>query len=89
MINGEIIGYQLSTRNSFGTHLARLAVAPNHQGRGIGYLLVQDLLNQTRRAGLYRLTVNTQNDNRTSLALYHKIGFELSGERYTVFTYRP
>jgi ribosomal protein S18 acetylase RimI-like enzyme len=89
IVEGDVVGYQISTRNSFGTHLARLAVSPHHQGHGIGYLLVQDLILQTRRAGLYRLTVNTQNDNTASLALYQKIGFELSGERYTVFTYRP
>ncbi len=87
LVDGEIVGYQISTRNSFGTHLARLAVTPRYQGRGIGYLLVQDLLNQTRRVGGYRLTVNTQNDNLTSLALYQKIGFEFTGERYTVFNY--
>lgn len=86
-VNGEVVGYQLSTRNSFGAHLARLAVVPQHQGQGLGYLLVQDLLNQTHSMGLYRLTVNTQNDNTTSLALYQKIGFHLTGERYTVFTY--
>jgi ribosomal protein S18 acetylase RimI-like enzyme len=85
-INGEIIGYQISTRNSFGAHLARLAVTAPLQGQGIGYLLVQDLLMQCLRAGLHRLTVNTQNDNLNSLALYKKIGFELTGERYTVFS---
>jgi len=67
--------------------LARLAVNPQQQGRGLGYLLVQNLLNQAHDAGLYRLTVNTQNDNNASLALYQKIGFHLTGERYTVFTY--
>lgn len=87
-VNGEVVGYQISTRNSFGAHLARLAVVPQHQGQGLGYLLVQELLNQTHRIGLYRLTVNTQNDNNTSLALYQKIGFHLTGERYTVFTYQ-
>ena len=87
-INDEVVGYQISTRNSFGAHLARLAVAPQQQRHGIGYYLVQDLLNKTRLAGLQRLTVNTQSDNRASLALYKKIGFVLTGERYTVFTYR-
>jgi ribosomal-protein-alanine N-acetyltransferase len=86
-IDGEVVGYQISTRNSLGAHLARLAVLPRYQGRGLGYLLVQDLLNQAHYVGLYRLTVNTQNDNRTSLALYQKIGFQLTGERYTVFNY--
>jgi len=87
-INNETVGYQISTRNSFGVHLARLAVLPQQQGHGVGYYLVQDLLNKTRLAGLYRLTVNTQNDNQASLALYQKMGFVLTGERYTVFTYQ-
>lgn len=87
-INSEIVGYQISTRNSFGVHLARLAVLPHLQRHSIGYYLVQDLLNKARFAGLYRLTVNTQNDNQASLALYQKMGFVLTGERYTVFTYQ-
>jgi ribosomal protein S18 acetylase RimI-like enzyme len=87
-INDEIVGYQISTRSSFGAHLARLAVIPQRQRRGIGYYLVQDLMSKTRLAGLYRLTVNTQNDNQASLALYQKMGFVLTGERYTVFTYQ-
>ena len=86
LVNGEVVGYQLSTRNSFGLHLARLAVTPRLHGRGIGSLLVQDLFIQGWRAGLHRFTVNTQNDNRASLSLYKKIGYELTGERYTVFT---
>jgi ribosomal protein S18 acetylase RimI-like enzyme len=87
-LNGEIVGYQISTRNSFGVHLARLAVTTRMQGHGIGYLLVQDLLTQSRRAGLHRMTVNTQSDNSISLALYKKIGFELTGEHYTVFVFQ-
>ena len=85
---GEIVGYQISTRNALGAHLARLAVISSLQGRGIGYLLVQDLINKCRRAGLYNLTVNTQGDNQASLALYKKIGFVLSGESYSVFEKR-
>jgi len=86
--NNEIVGYQISTRNSFGVHLARLAVLPQQQRHSIGYYLVQDLLNKARLGGLYRLTVNTQNDNQASLALYQKMGFVLTGERYSVFTYQ-
>lgn len=86
--DGKIIGYQISTRNSFGVHLARLAVSPAFQGRGLGYALVEDLLHHIQRMGILRLTVNTQSDNRTSLALYQAIGFTLTGERYPVFTYQ-
>jgi ribosomal protein S18 acetylase RimI-like enzyme len=87
-IDDEVVGYQISTRNSFGVHLARLAVVPQQQRQGVGYYLVQDLLTKARLAGALRLTVNTQNDNKASLALYQKLGFVLTGERYTVFTYQ-
>lgn len=86
--NGKLVGYQISTRNSFGVHLARLAVSPAFRGRGLGYAIVQNLLRQIYRMGVFRLTVNTQNDNGASLALYHKIGFMLTGECYPVYTYQ-
>lgn len=85
---GEIIAYQISTRSPFGAHLARLAVHPGYQGKGIGYLLVQNLIQQTIRQGVKRVTVNTQSDNSSSLALYEKMGFFLTGEQYPVYTYK-
>ena len=82
---GRVIGYQISTRNPLGAHLARLAVLPEVQGRGIGYALVADLAEQAGRLGMTHLTVNTQSDNATSLALYQRAGFHETGERYPVF----
>lgn len=84
VLNGEIVAYQMSTRNPFGAHLARLAVHPRCQGQRFGYLMIQDLLQTIRAQGLSRLTVNTQNDNAASLALYQKIGFKRTGEQYCV-----
>jgi ribosomal-protein-alanine N-acetyltransferase len=83
--DGQVIGYQLSTRNSLGVHLARLAVRPAVQGKGVGYALVADLIQQVGRRGISHLTVNTQSDNATSLALYQRIGFRETGERYPVY----
>ena len=83
--NGQVFGYQLSTRNPLGAHLARLAVCPELQGRGIGRALVADLIQQAQRRSMYHLTVNTQSDNSASLALYKKIGFQETGERYPVY----
>jgi len=54
-------------------------VRPELQGRGVGRLLVADLIQQAERHGMYRLTVNTQSDNSASLALYRKIGFMKPG----------
>lgn len=82
---GEVIGYQLSTRNSLGVHLARLAVRPSWQGKGLGYALVADLLQKAGRSGITHFTVNTQSDNAESLALYQKLVFHETRERYPVY----
>ncbi len=83
-----IVGYQISTGGSFGAHLARLAVLPEMQGRSIGAALVSDLISHMRRGGGMKVTVNTQNNNTASLALYSRLGFHRTGEEYPVYTLR-
>ncbi len=82
----EIIGYQLSTISPVSAHLARLAVEPHMQNRQVGRKLITDLFQRCKQKGIEELTVNTQSDNQSSLALYKRMGFELSGERYPVYT---
>jgi ribosomal protein S18 acetylase RimI-like enzyme len=82
-----LIGYQLSTRNPLGAHLARLGVRPEAQGRGVGAALVSQLLHEFNVEQLGRLSVNTQADNTASLSLYKKIGFVRTGEHFPVFVY--
>jgi ribosomal protein S18 acetylase RimI-like enzyme len=81
----EIVGYQYSTSSMMGGHLARLAVKKKMQGKGIGYLLVHQLLSQFSRQGVQHVTVNTQRNNAASLALYAKAGFNITGESYRVY----
>ncbi len=82
---GRVIGYQISTRSPLGAHLARLAVLPEEQGRGIGYALIADLVRRVGGFGVNHLTVNTQSDNAASLMLYKRTGFRETGERYPVY----
>ncbi len=81
----EIVGYQYSTASTMGGHLARLAVKTNAQGNGIGYLLVNEVLTYFKKQGFKHVTVNTQQENAASLALYAKAGFTLTGESYRVY----
>jgi ribosomal protein S18 acetylase RimI-like enzyme len=83
-----VVGYQISTANPFGAHLARLAVRPDAQRRGLGSLIVADLIRRLNEKGVARLTVNTQSDNLASLALYDKIGFTVTGEKFPVYCYQ-
>lgn len=81
----EIIGYQISTAMTIYGHLARLAVKPEEQHQGIAYALVYDLLKQFEQRGFWRVTVNTQSDNKASLHLYKKFGFVRTKEEIKVY----
>jgi len=87
-LDGGIVGYQISTKNPVGGHLARLAVRPEAQGQGVGVALVNDLLERGSRRGFTRLSVNTQSDNSVSMHLYRKLGFHQTGEHYPVYTHK-
>ncbi|MEJ5241047.1 MAG: GNAT family N-acetyltransferase [Anaerolineales bacterium] len=86
-LDGKILGYQITTGHPFGAHLARLAVHSQVQGHGWGRRLLEDLFAFLRSRRIERLTVNTQHDNRVSLSLYRRVGFERTGEEYPVYVY--
>jgi ribosomal protein S18 acetylase RimI-like enzyme len=86
-IQGEIVAYQLATGNPFGSHLARLAVHPNYQRRGIARAILNHLLANLKNLNTQRVTVNTQSDNAASLGLYASAGFTHTYEHYPVFLF--
>lgn len=88
-INGQIIGYQISTATPLGGHLARLAVHPDWQGQGVGQTLLYDLLLKFKERGAHTITVNTQQENIASLYLYQKFGFRPTDETYAVYQIAP
>ena len=79
MLDGETVGYQMSTRHQGSGHLARLAVTPAHQGKRIGTALLHELLGKFNRQGIYLVTVNTQQNNPWSQRLYRHFGFFRNG----------
>jgi ribosomal-protein-alanine N-acetyltransferase len=81
----DVIGYQMTTGGGVRAHLARLAVHPSVQGRGVGRALLGDLFQRLVQNGYLKLSVNTQSDNQTSLKLYQKMGFVRTGEAYPVY----
>jgi ribosomal-protein-alanine N-acetyltransferase len=87
-VNGRVAGYQISTVNPQGGHLARLAVDPAYQRQGIGTALLDDLLNRFLEQGIVDVSVNTQADNHSSLELYRKFGFRLVDESYPVYQFK-
>lgn len=84
-MDGQVVGFQLTTPSRAGAHLARLAVLPGWQGKGIGRALVGRLVRDCQQKRRGEITVNTQNTNATSLAVYQRLGFRLNGVRFPVF----
>jgi len=83
-----IVGYQISTHSPFGAHLARLAVQPEMQRRGIASALIGNLINELLAKDISQLSVNTQSKNERSIALYAKNGFKRTEEEYPLYSFQ-
>ncbi|MCA9914940.1 MAG: GNAT family N-acetyltransferase [Anaerolineae bacterium] len=77
--DGQIVGYQLSTKHQGSGHLARLAVHPAIQGKRVGAALLHHLLENMAYRGVRSMTVNTQASNTFSQRLYQRYGFFRNG----------
>ncbi|MBN2554976.1 MAG: GNAT family N-acetyltransferase [Anaerolineales bacterium] len=87
-LDGELLGYQISTSSMFGAHLARVAIDPAWQGKGMGTALVADTIHTLHGQGYTRISVNTQADNYPSQKLYEQLGFQRTGTRYPILAQR-
>jgi GNAT superfamily N-acetyltransferase len=56
-------------------YLARIAVHPDASGRGLGQLLLQEVVAESRRIGAARCVLDVATDNDRSIALYRRAGF--------------
>lgn len=55
--------------------IEKVAVAPDRQGRGIGRLLMTELLSSASQAGIEVLTLDCRGDNERAARLYQSLGF--------------
>lgn len=85
---GQVVGYAFSDVHREAGQLARLAVSPAMQQRGIGSQLLGDALAFCRRAGARTFTLNTQDSNAASRQLYTRYGLRVVGSRIPVMEYR-
>lgn len=85
LVNQQIAGFQISTRHQGTGHLARLAVHPSMQGKGVGAALVYDLIDKLEKRGAESITVNTQMTNDHSQHLYERFGFRRNGFDFPVW----
>ena len=80
-VGGQIIGYEWCELYGQRAHLARLAIQPDYQGRGIGAQLLHRAITDALAHGAKEISLNTQENNERSLALYRRFGFTVTDRR--------
>jgi len=58
----------------------RVAIAPNHLGRGLAKILLQQIEQFTCDNGIHSLRADTNFDNTPMLHLFEKLGYQYCGE---------
>ena len=80
-LEGRIVGYEWCELYGSQAHLSRLAVHPEYQGRGIGAQLLYRAVADALAQGASQISLNTQENNERSLALYRRFGFAVTDRR--------
>jgi ribosomal protein S18 acetylase RimI-like enzyme len=79
VVGGEPAGFVvLGGTDSGVVHLNAIAVAPDHRGKGVGELLMQEAERCARRRGAKRLSLHTAQANLAALALFLRCGFRIT-----------
>ena len=62
-------------------HVTTIAAHPNHRNRGLGALLLNQMINEAKRRGCIKMTLEVRPSNDHALRLYNKTGFVSHGLR--------
>ena len=74
------VGFSLFRTVADEAELLLLAVAPDHQHRGIGRLLLEQFVEQARSAGANRVHLEVR-DGNPAVQMYRRAGFQPAGRR--------
>lgn len=75
----QVIGvYVLISSSPETVEIINLAVAEEHQGKGIGRALLMDAIQTAKKQGYKTIEIGTGNSSIGQLALYQKCGFRLT-----------
>lgn len=86
-LHNERIGvYVLLPLEDGKAEIKNMAVAEDHQGKGIGTLLLEDATRRAKEMGFTTLIIGTGNSSIAQLYLYQRSGFEMTGFRKHFFT---
>jgi len=70
-----VIGYVCMMSLFEEAQIMDIAVAPDHRGRGVGHILVEQAIAVAREKGAERLVLEVRRSNVPAIRLYERFGF--------------
>lgn len=87
--NGEKAGMfklvPFTYRTAHAAYLGGVAIHPTYMGKGLGVLMLQEIIAFSVKSGFNRIELSTAVTNEKAVHLYEKVGFQKEGvlRRYT------
>jgi len=66
--------------------ITNMAVREEFRNKGIGYMLLQNIIDEARKIGIHNLTLEVRKSNLAAYHLYKQVGFEASGIRTNFYS---
>lgn len=79
--SGELVGYAGLWFDGYDGQVMTVGTRPDTQGRGVGRMLLDALLDHARELGAADVLLEVRVDNEAALRLYERAGFERFGRR--------
>lgn len=73
--DGVVIGYAGLAATDDAADVMTLAVAPEHQGTGVGRAMLENLLEDAARRGVHEVFLEVDADDDAAIGLYESFGF--------------
>ncbi len=77
----KIVGYAGMWKIFDEGHITNIAVHPEFRRIGIGSMLLEELINRSKKGGITKMTLEVRKSNKAALELYAKYGFSVAGVR--------
>ncbi len=79
--DGQAVGYAGITDIAGEANITNIAVHPDWRRRGIGEILLDNLIQYCIANNLLLITLEVRKSNISAVSLYKKMGFDTEGER--------
>ncbi len=81
LVDDAVGGYAVISMGAGEAHLLNLCIAECQRGNGLGRLMLEHLVDETRVAGMQRLFLEVRPSNHVAIGLYQSNGFKVIGRR--------